>query len=74
MSLLEEKQLLQMTVEGLESKAVGEIIVAIVSAWRRKERVTIRRFCEISNELGITVMQDVLESADSARNSVSQDV
>ena len=72
---LQNKAQLKMDAPALDGTDVAEIIVSIVMAWRKKENVTVRKFCDLCNELHVYAVQELMEKAeDNARNSTSHDV
>lgn len=55
---------LKMYPEHLETAPPGDILMAILKVWSRKEVVTVRRFCEVSNHLEIFVVEQQLKAVE----------
>lgn len=54
-----------MNAKMLERLTVAEILLSIVLEWSKIEKVTIKEFCEVSKNLGIGRVEDVLQKAES---------
>ncbi|KAL5477288.1 hypothetical protein EMCRGX_G024061 [Ephydatia muelleri] len=52
---------LKMNPDQLETSPSGDILLSILKVWSRKDMVTIRCFCNVCNELGITVVEKQLK-------------
>ena len=55
---------LKMIAEQLETSPPGDILLAILKMWKKKDIVTVKRFCEVCNELGIPAVEKRLKMAE----------
>ena len=63
---------LKMNPEQLETSPSGDILLSILKVWSRKELVTVRCFCDVCNELGITVVGKKLKLAEQNITTASE--
>ena len=52
-----------MNAEELETSPPGDILLAILRVWNKKEVVTVRHFCDVCCELEIPAIKQRLEQA-----------
>ena len=47
----------------LDTRPIGDIMQSIVQEWGKKEAVTVRLFSDISKELGVPRVEEIMEKA-----------
>lgn len=48
---------------ALDSLEIGVIMLSILKEWAKKEDVTVRRFCDVSKEISIPRVEDIMQEA-----------
>ena len=60
---LQEKFDVKMDAAKLDTLPIGDIMQSIVQEWAKKEAVTVRIFSDISKELGILRVEEIMKEA-----------
>lgn len=60
---LRERFDVKMDAAKLETLPIGDIMQSIVQEWGKKEAVTVRLFSDISEELGVPRVGEIMEKA-----------
>ena len=61
-----------MNAEQLETSPPGDILLAILRVWNKKEVVTVRHFSDVCSELGITAIEQRLKMVKPNTKEVEQ--
>ena len=54
---------LKMDAGALDSLDIVGIVLSILMEWAKKEDVTVRRFCDVSKEIGIPRVESIMQEA-----------
>lgn len=60
---LQERFHVKMDATKLDTLPIGDIMQSIVQEWAKKEAVTVRLFSDISKELGVLRVEEIMKEA-----------